>query len=143
MQRAVTIFVLITLVALAGFGFVAMGHSGSHTEGGNLLGCIASNAQGSVCPDGSNPLLYALFHLNALQTFLLGVVPLPVAALILLTLAGMLSVGLLSLLLLPDSRIVFAFAGHGSFVQTTAIPFRERLTAWLALQEKRDPALSL
>ena len=144
MRRITTTLVLITLLTLVGFGFVAMGHSGgTHTSaGGNYLGCIASNAQGSVCPDGSNPLLYALFHLNALQTFLLGVVPPSATASTLLLLISLLLVSFSLFVPFSDSRITAALLWQKGSAQTTSVTFHERLTEWLALREKCDPALS-
>ena len=60
MKRFLTAALILSFVAIAVFGFLAIGHG---------QGCIATLAQGGECRNDNNPFAATFFHLDAFKEF--------------------------------------------------------------------------
>jgi len=60
MKRFLTAALILSFVAIAVFGFLAIGHG---------QGCIATLARGSECRNTTNPFAATFFHLDAFKEF--------------------------------------------------------------------------
>ena len=60
MKRVITAALILSFVAIAVFGFLAIGHG---------QGCIATLAQGSECRNTGNPFAVTFFHLDSFKGF--------------------------------------------------------------------------
>ena len=128
MQRQLAILSLAAFIALAVFGFFAMGHAeGTHGA------CLGAIAQSALCPNGS-PLAWAAFHLNAFRIF---------------TTANLINLAILIMLAAFAWSVLWTRQFFDQLELSRAyvrqVPDR-RLAAqyswlsWLALLERRDPA---
>src|SRR3989338_5354538 len=64
MKNTLAIYIILSFVALAVFGFTAMGH-----EGSAHAGCVAAASQSADCPGETGALEFAAFHLRAFRSF--------------------------------------------------------------------------
>lgn len=65
MKTVFKIFVIISFIGIAVFGFAAMNHNSEH----GAVGCIAAAVKAIDCKDGANAFNLALFHLDAFKDF--------------------------------------------------------------------------
>lgn len=127
MRNKAIIFILLSVMGIAVFGFAAMGHAG----------CIASIASGAPCAKTELPLGEAQFHVGMYKSFSLGI------------LVIMLSVGLFFKVarhfMVNDSNDAIL---HADFARTTAKSvtalmmaegIQQRLLDWLSILQRRDP----
>lgn len=136
-MRHVLVSLLVACLAAAGLlSFAAVvQHSDMHARGET---CLASSVQGSACmPDvANNPLEFLSFHLQAVQQLGDGLV---VATVLLGLFGAALAIAIFSTTAPPGTR-----SGARVRASDAATPPRvaQLLTHWLALLEKRDPALA-
>lgn len=128
MKNSITIFLIISVLGIATFGFLAMNHANGH------VGCIASAAQDGICPQESTPLGLASFYLDALRSFSKAVF-----------LSVIFFIVLAATALLPEKYIPEppVFYTQNGFSVTAENTLKRRFIHWLVLHEKRDPALHL
>lgn len=125
----------ISLVSVAVFGFLGMGHiENGHVHGG----CIAALANRSTaCPDVGNSFSDANFHLNTFRGFSVGLPTTGFVFLLTLTLlAGGLGLLLASGPLLPSVRWT-----PSPFWEPASSPAVRRALTWRALLE-HSPSLA-
>lgn len=128
-SRSLAIIVLLALVTVAVFGFLAMAHGTEHGAG-----CLAATASGAMCPSTEDPIADVAFHVGTWRSLTAGTI---VSAL---------------LFLLPMVVIAFVLERWRRFLHPISIalafpqrrsPFRGRISSavlrWLALHERRDP----
>src|SRR3989338_1693242 len=65
MKSALTTILLIGFMEIATFGLIAMNHGNAYDHNG----CIIAAAQGADCPNGTDPLSFVAFHLDAFKNF--------------------------------------------------------------------------
>jgi hypothetical protein len=131
MKLLITTAVLASFIGIGVFGFVSI-----HFDGGHAVRCIASavNGQSAPCPE-VNPFAYAAFHTEALKKFSSAVFA--ALALVVLFVFAWSILGMISGLSVP-----LAYARRQETDDSFSDHFRRVATHWLALHEKRDPALS-
>ena len=129
-QRGATL-ILISFIAIAVFGILAMGHTQAHGDS-----CLATMAGNATCAT-ENPLASLNFHLSTFKSFSQT------------TLATFLTLALMLLMLLwrPAFLILVAAQAskkpsHNYSLQDTQLPHQRMLQRWLARHELRDPDAS-
>ena len=132
-MKSLTLFIILTsFIALSLLGFIAM-----HAVSDHLLGCLASRSAGVDCPRSKGIFTLLNFHLNAFKQFSQATLMLFFAAF---------AYALLRITVLAALPGNFQLATARSFSPQTRkerahSPIIRTLQHWLALREKRDPAL--
>lgn len=129
MKQWLGTIILVAFLVVTGLGFMAMnGHS-------SMAGCVASMVNGDrvPCPQG-DLLAFIDFHMSAFRTTV-GMV----SDMAVLSFFAMVLLALLGALV---SQALFTAAPFTTLqlVPVSAHSQPQRLLAWLALHEKRDPA---
>jgi hypothetical protein len=129
---AIGTFVLLSFIAIAVFGVLAMSRGdGAHMHGG----CIGATAAGAVCPEGS-PLDFIAFHFRAFLRFSTGV---PLGALLVaIVLVAVAFVTRQTFPLLSPMFVTsISFTASGG---DELVPVVSRLRSFLVLHERLDTA---
>ena len=135
MKSALTTFVILSVVSIAAFGFLAMGHGAGREHGGFCLGAIAQSAP---CPE-KDPLGFASFHLTAFQSFSQAVFSANfLSALLLITLLAITLFSLKVSFLIPQFNVRY---GEIRGLADAPFPLVQKLNHWLALHENSPSVL--
>ena len=132
MKRSIAFISIVALIAVAIFGFMAIGHGVHH------LGCIAETATGTACPE-NNIFNAANFLLNAFKGFSMAYLnPLALQVLFLLCACT-------AILILSNIQKHWTDSPRPSRTEEIqlSLPLKFDLNHWLSLHEKRDPVFSL
>ena len=127
-KSASTACILISFVAMAGFGFLAMNLQG------DMQGCIAALTRGGECPANSDSAASLAFHAGALKGFSTATVGtgflLVLAAFFVLAVA-------LSQRGSCDTAVPFlaAYSRYKQEVRALASPLAQRIQRWFSLHE--------
>ena len=126
-MRLLGLILCISFIAIAVFGFVAMGHEG----------CIMAIAMQNSCMQGQGPLAEAANHLQVYQNFSLAIFS------AILTLIGLWRVAMHRFYILDTLAYFTAPHAHTSLdiVREGALRMAPRLLAWMSIHEKRDPTV--
>lgn len=132
MKLAFTIFLIVGFSAMTILGFWSMGHEGHGA-------CLASLAQGSLCPEAGSAFAFLNFHANAFKTFSsavfesLSLASISIALLLLVVAMGFLTNSFSSP---PSSIFQPYFKWRGQKPPFSAV---QTFIGWWTLLEKRDP----
>lgn len=123
---------IISFLAMAAFGTMAMGHGQMH----NRAICITSALQAIYCPDNFTSAAYFGFHLNAFNTFFTAIFGGGLAG-VLASFALLLSfAGLVLLLKHPPGFYGLVFKQkRNKLAEFFVYPFNLPMTRWRALHE--------
>ena len=124
MKNRLTLLLLVSLISIGVFGFIALGHQG----------CLATIVSGNACTQSNNPLDESIFHSQMFKSFSLAILSLFLALLIGLRLTAI--AGPTADSPKPTGRHCRPNAGADFYALT-----RMKFNRWLSLCEKRDPAL--
>lgn len=135
MRKSATIWLTISFVAIAVFGFVGMGHGAEHD---NRNGCLATTASGGNCPLAKTPADDFNFYLTVFRSFSLATPTMGNATLLLLVLLFSFACGLIL-----SHKPTLAAAPRINQKQKFPEPllWQLRLRRWLALRERGDAVL--
>lgn len=133
MRKAFAIAVLMGFVAIAVFGFAAMGSNGGHGHND----CIASMANGTECSE-TPPGTFDSFHLDAYRNFSLGILATAASVLFAALAAWTLAFGFVFELRAP----LPAFFGGLCLRDRPPERAHEKLIRWLAFHETSPTAFS-
>jgi len=131
MKSIVSALVLVSFLALAGFGLFAMGHDAGHGNGW----CVIANPQGALC-GGENPLAVVRSHVEAFMSVLAAVSD-SFSAQAALFIVGIFA-ALAGIRLFVGERNFFADGITFSFFRQAHIPLivpsEQRIRQWLAFR---------
>ncbi len=145
MKTAATVYLGLSLIGVAVFGFLILGCQGidcGHFANKHLL-CIASKIQAADCPETVNVIGFTNFHLGALKSLSAAAANTSSAIAFLWT---VLALAAAALILTSPKEIKNIFTGllpTGEREKLKILPVECELTRWLALREKRDPRYAL
>jgi hypothetical protein len=134
MKSGLALFMLLSFVGMAGFGFLAM------NPRGDMQGCIAALTRGGECPAESDGLASLAFHAGAIKGFSMATVS-----------TGFLAVFLLFCILVlifarrDGANIAASFLIAFSYCKQEArafvAPLERRIQRWLSLRENSPAVL--
>lgn len=134
MKISLTILLVISFVSIAVFGFFGM----NSTMGpGHKSDCIAAVAQDADCPQETNSLDFAIFHVDAFRSFSLTTLTVNIATAFLLVLALFLGLGFLLRRIFYTPYLALSFS---RFTDSSPPLPKQEFTSWLALLEN-SPAV--
>lgn len=127
---------IISFVALAAFGAMAMGHGQIHDR----ILCLASALQASGCPKEVASAASFSFHLEAFNTFFTAVFGNNLIGLISALSAFVVAMGLALIFRQSADFAALVFEqNHQRLAESFVFPFNRPAISWLALRE-RSPA---
>lgn len=135
MKSGLTAFIALSILSIAAFGFLAMGHGAGSEHGGFCFGAIA---QSVPCPE-KDPLGFASFHLTVFQNFSQAVFSADFLSTLLLT--TLLAIALFSLKIsffVPQFNVRY---GEIQGLADAPFPLVQKLNHWLALHENSPSVL--
>lgn len=129
-----------SFIGVAVFGFFGMNHNGAQSHNMTAGNCIAATAQGVNCPQKSEPIDFATFHIDAFKGFSLATLNDDVMRALMLVAAA------LSLIGMALSRQSFFQTPRFSSYQRkfngfSPSPQKRELVRWLTMHEN-SPACS-
>lgn len=128
-MRQILAFLLVAaFLGVAVFGFAAMGHGEGHSRGV----CVAAASQAAPCPE-DGPVAWAFFHVSAFKGFSSAV-----ASVVLLVVAALAAFAGLSIPIGVPAGAAPVGSLAAAILDSIAVSSK-RMTAWLAIFEKRDP----
>ena len=138
MKSLPIIFLILSFLGIAVFGFLAINHGNEHEH----TGCIVTTAKGVDCPFSANTFLFAVFHLDTLKSFSTATFNYNYFnSIILLTLLVLL-LGWISHFRTKSDLLTLASAQYRlSKKEFYFSPFQQNLIGWLALHEN-SPTVS-
>lgn len=132
MRHSLSIFLIVSFLSVAVFGFLGMGMS-SHDH----TGCIATAVQGGACPEALGAAGFINFHFNAARFFSTAVLVVSVLAIFLVLASGVFMTSRLY-----ELAVVLKYRLPQFLTLHVSLP-KEALNFLLILQEKRDPSFLL
>jgi hypothetical protein len=120
MNSAITSLLIISFLAVAVFGFIAIGHDG----------CIAALVAGGVCPTEGDMLALTASHFQIFKSFSTAIFSLLLALSLAIWLLLRLLPTRLPIIVLPQ-RLYFNASIH--FDRLLLVPLQQRLRQWLTL----------
>jgi hypothetical protein len=136
MTRVATIYIVISFVSVAVFGFLGISFMNDHHAA-----CIVSTSSGAACP-GDSPISFINFHLNALKNFSTAVFSGNLFAGLLFLALALLFVRLGWLTASSSARAVAIPRYFGQPIDRFSAPLKFQLVSWLSLLEFSPPCLS-
>jgi len=137
MKLTISGVLIISFLAMAVFGTMAMGHGQMH----NRVICLASVMQAGNCPNDFNPISYFGFHLNAFNTFFTAVFGSGLDGVLASLAALFLAAGFVfALRRRPDSSGLIFKQEQRKFAELFIYPFSRPETSWRALHENSPSA---
>ncbi len=131
------IILIVSFLAMAAFGTMAMGHGQMH----NRAICIASAIQAIYCPDNFISSAYFGFHLNAFNTFFTAVFGDGLDGIFASFIALLLLAGFVLLLKHRYGLYSLVFKqNQNRLAEFFVYPFNRSVTRWLALHENSPAA---
>ncbi len=132
MKLTLSILLIVSFMALAAFGVMAMGHGQTHER----IICIASAMQASGCPKEFTSAVYFGFHLNAFNSLFTAVFNSGAIDVIasLLAVAFTIGIALTFNQFVPLATAIFE-QNHRRFAEAFVYPFNRPAMSWRALHE--------
>ncbi len=124
-MRSIAIVLLISFLAIGVFGFVAMGHTG----------CIMSIATQNSCMQGRDPIDTFASHFKAYKSFSMAALTEILAVALFAVLRVVRRVKRLDTVVRADESRA---SGRILEKRTVVHKIKQRLLAWLSIQERRD-----
>lgn len=136
-MKRLTIFICLSFIGLAVFGFIGMNHGSGH----GYNGCIAVMAKGVSCPEETNSLSFLNFHVNAFKSFSTAVFGgNALAALLFLAGLGLLIGSRVAADIFSAPPRLIEYSRYKHFLESFSPP-RQKEFHWLALRENSPTAL--
>ena len=133
-KSGLALYMLLSFVGMAGFGFLAM------SPQGDMHGCIAALARGVECPAGTDNASSVSFHAGVVKAFSTATVNANFLAVFLLL--AMLAVAFVRR---DDENIgapfLVSYSRYKQEVRSRACPFAQRIQHWFSLHENSPAVL--
>ncbi|MDO8474288.1 MAG: hypothetical protein Q7S62_01990 [bacterium] len=134
MKSGLALYMLLSFVGMAGFGFLAM------SPQGDMHGCVAALTRGGECPVGSDSFASLTFHAGAIKGFSTATVNAGFLAIFFLF-----AISVLAFVHRNDESVakpfLVSYSRYKQEVRFFASPLAQRIQRWFSLHENSPAVL--